>query len=452
MSADNAGIIKKIVVTGRIHTASPLLIGSGEDDGHIDIRVLKNRQEEPLIPGTSLAGVFREFIAGVSGSDTARALFGDIQGSNPMQSAIIIDDVILKNASLVIRDGVGIDNITGVARDGAKYDYEVVERGAVGEIYMLVTLRQCHARMGEAENIEKAVQQIANKLMSGVHVGAITAKGFGRIAGSGIRVAAYDFTQPAAVKGWLLGNESGCTVYKAIAENIVSEKDFSLNAEFAINGSLIVRTDHYSIADDFDAVQLRSRDEFVIPGTTVKGIIHKQAEKIFRKMGKDIAVLDELMGISKAEKNSGQVRQKSRLYTEEIYFSESKNVKAAAQSRNRINRFTGGTMDSALFTNQPVWQKDTAPTLKLQLRIEDCRPWEAGLLLFVLRDIWTGVVAFGGEKSVGRGTLRGVRAKIAYEGKSFIIKDNMGSLSVEGDRTVLEEYAGALLRECEVAV
>ena len=65
-------------------------------------------------------------------------------------------------------------------------------------------------------------------------------------------------------------------------------------------------------------------------------------------------------------------------------------------------------MDSKLFAEKPLWQKDkTRSVVTIRVAIEDCQDWEAGLALFLLKDLWTGQVALGGDKSVGRGYLTG---------------------------------------------
>ena len=101
-------------------------------------------------------------------------------------------------------------------------------------------------------------------------------------------------------------------------------------------------------------------------------------------------------------------------------------------------------MESALFTNRALWQTvPEAPVLKIHYEIADCADWEAGLALFLLKDLWTGNLPLGGEKSIGRGYLQGISAKITYKGKSYQISKN-GFASPE-DKEVLEKFAAALI-------
>ena len=63
----DAKILQKIVFTGTLQLDSPLMIGSGTETekrkNEADIHVLKDKLERPFIPGTSLAGVLRSWLA-----------------------------------------------------------------------------------------------------------------------------------------------------------------------------------------------------------------------------------------------------------------------------------------------------------------------------------------------------------------------------------------------------
>ena len=61
-----------------------------------------------------------------------RLLFGYSENNgdteqDSLQSAIVIQDILLENTEIVIRDGVCIDFYTGIAKEGQKYNYEAIE-------------------------------------------------------------------------------------------------------------------------------------------------------------------------------------------------------------------------------------------------------------------------------------------------------------------------------------
>ena len=86
------------------------------------------------------------------------------------------------------------------------------------------------------------------------------------------------------------------------------------------------------------------------------------------------------------------------------------------QNRIAIDRFTGGTLHGALFDEQPIYGGDeTVVTLDLFLRqVNDPNQnnAEIGLLLLLIKDLWTSDLAIGGESSIGRGRLQGIKAEI----------------------------------------
>ena len=107
----DAKITQKIVLKGTLQLDSPLLIGSGTETenrkNEADIHILRDKKERPFIPGTSLAGVLRNWLSGQD-ADAADKLFGFIiKGNNnnneqDVQSAIAVSDVVFENADTVL--------------------------------------------------------------------------------------------------------------------------------------------------------------------------------------------------------------------------------------------------------------------------------------------------------------------------------------------------------------
>jgi hypothetical protein len=73
---------------------------------------------------------------------------------------------------------------------------------------------------------------------------------------------------------------------------------------------------------------------------------------------------------------------------------------------------------------------------------------EIGLLLLLLKDLWTGRLPLGGESSVGRGRLRGLEATVRHGDKQWHLRqESDGPLQVEPDPASLEAYVAALHKE-----
>lgn len=445
VTESKAAIIEKIQMSGRLVVQSPLCIGSGQDDGITDSLVLKDKQGKAFIPGTSLAGVLRDIVCSHD-SNLADLLFGNL--SDNRQSMINIDDVLLENSVYTVRDGVRIDSITNTAEDTGKFDYEVVERGAAGSFSATITIRKNDIEDKKA--VEQLAAALADQLMYGISLGAHTAKGFGEVKGSKIKVATYDFSQPDSLGAWLLGEMSQADIYAAAAKPLVADDDFYAEIDLALKTSLLVGAE----PDAFDKgsgkdegkvqkVMLSSNGDYVIPGTSVKGVIRKQAEHICRVVG-DYGddFIGSLMGYSKADK----AKQRSRLRTYEVYLGEG--VEAVNQSHVRIDRFTGGHMGSGLYTNKPVWQKKAdAKTMTMRLAISGCSDAEAGLMLLILKDIWTGQLAFGGDKAGGSGVMQGLKAVISYKGHKYAMEKAAGGIKASAeDRAAMNSLVEAFVK------
>ena len=460
---NKSSVIGKILIKGDLILKSPLLIGDGAgetSDNFRDVHVLKNLQGKPFIPGTSFCGVLREWLEGVVPEWTAK-LFGDTQ---EMQSSIQLEDIILNGSKIIARDGVSIDGITGTGIKGGKYDFEVVERGASGKFLLLITLRGFHAvknvddKNYSLDKILEVVALMLRRLLDGIRLGALTTKGFGLVVAENLKAELFDFRNKADVAAWLLNTElfdfrnkadvAAWLLKKSTTKEIFPSKEkfpdspnnFVVDAVFKFNSSFIIRNYEVSSADkekNISAVTLKSRKDFVIPGTSLKGILRHRSEYIFDKLGIDKKFLNDLMGYSTSDE-----KIKSRFIVAESYLN-SENFAEVNHARTKIDRFTGGTLQGTLFTTKPAYQtKNDVPTLNIHFEIHEAKDFEAGLAIFLLRDLWLGNVAIGGEKSVGRGTICGISAEIKFKGKTYSLGKN-GKIIV-GEKSELESLALAL--------
>ena len=149
---------------------------------------------------------------------------------------------------------------------------------------------------------------------------------------------------------------------------------------------------------------------------------------------------------SKAEDDESEGRVKSRMVVDETYIhigdadDKDAGVIEKDHTRNRIDRFTGGVIGSALFTTRPIWQADhKKATVHIHFLIKKASRREVGLALFLLKDLWQGKIAIGGEAGSGRGTLSGMEATLRCGGKTY--KLNEAGKVVSGDADELSKCA-----------
>ena len=449
-----AQILGRITVRGRLHLAAPLLIGegeSGEERNDRDIHVLRSKAGVPFIPGTSLAGALRSLIE-VENPCAADILFGTMHRTggesvrDERQSAVSLYDVELNDAVIGSRDGVHIDDVTGTAIDAHKYDYEIVESGAGGTFYAEILLRRVHQK--DEHTLKETLLRLSELLRGGFHVGALTTKGFGRMQLRDMVVDCYDFRRPEDTIAWLSpkrGNAAWHMAYDDAAqtEPPPADGDFVITADFALTGALIVRDSVDPLAETdgekspVARMKTNAAGQNIIPGTSLKGVLRHRAAYSLHALGKEQtqaeAFIDRLMGTTAA---------RGRFIVEEAVVD----AEMHTQMRSRIDRFTGGTIPSALFSTVPVWrEKDGGRSVTLRFGVRQASEQEAGLCVLLLKDLWLGRAAIGGEKSIGRGTLEGLHAVIRYHGRCYELTQGQ-SFAADTVQT-LQGYVTALCEE-----
>ena len=461
-----ANIVRKVIFKVPVELKSPLRIGCGYDDGITDLLVLKSADGRPLVPATSLAGVLRQQIRELYDERLADFCFGQIDDSKKAkaeigQSRIYVDDLILDIAGegYLHRDGVAIDDYTGIGIDGAKFDYEAVDRGASGTLQMEITLRA--ADIEEAQALDSRVfrhpdaadfwddfnETLADILYTGIHVGSLTAKGFGLLTSASEEVPFYtfDFSKPGEFYKWLDYLDAGQQTDYQLPDSSASyrpervqypEDTLVMDLQFGLKSSLLVRDYNAGgqSASSVISVQMKNYDDFVIPGTTIKGVIRHRAQHLLRQIFSDSErsqdFINHLMGYANESKGVGQ---QSHLMVHEAYIPSSQ-VRLHKQTRNRIDRLTGGTIEGALFSEAPIWRnKDFSAPVHFKWRVKKCQDREAGLLFLVMRDLWMGNVPIGGGAAIGRGVLQGQRCHLQFKQWDIVLEgDGKQALSIQG--------------------
>lgn len=435
-------VVGKIVVTGDLHLISPLIIGSGQDE-FADIEVIKDSDGNPFIPATSLVGVLKHYFYENSSviPDNADLFWGfsrknEQKKQESVQSAFICHDLfpIKVKANIKIRDGVKIDPKWQVAQDTGKYDYEVIENGAKFKLYWEVTLRNIH----DQNTFKKILKTNIELLKKGnISIGAKTNSGFGKCKLKKISVSEFDFGNKADVLRWLKQDFSVSKKSLDSDAYPINDNTFYIDARFAVKNSIIIRS-YSEEAYMPDATSIQSNEKYVLPGTSVKGAIRHRALKILKTLDIDNAEtrINELFGIAGKKIDS----RKGRILIEE---REIIKLKPAVQNRIKIDRFTSGTIKTALFNSMPLWNSDQnteSITIIIKIRDYKDKEWGVGLILQVLKDLWSEDLPIGGEKNVGRGVLKGISAHIKWDGKDLDIKQD-GKGLVFSDESRAKELA-----------
>lgn len=461
-----SSIKEKVLLTGTITNESPLIIGTGKGST-VDTEVILNEKGLPYIPATSFVGALKHHLESeFKTTEATKSIFG----SGDSQSVLIVDDLYPidapdpKDAPVVtIRDGIKISRLNGIAEDKKKYDYELVEKGSKFNLCIELTIRE-----GQ-EDIESSIfsllATVVSELESGaITIGAMASKGFGKITISDVK--AYRFVFPEDGREWLKYLEQGFTEdLTNLSVNLkkrpnLEKRDNSLldiDAVFEIKNALMIGASIIETGEDEDKdpdkTALTSREQFVLSGTALKGAVRDRAVRIYNTVsGKHISGNEDPEDIKELfgwvdEEGKESHKSKSRVRVTESYINK-ETVHQERQPRIRLDRFTGGVASGALFETEPIWHKEEKIRVKIHVKKQKDKDssWEVGLMLLVLKDLWSADLPIGGEKSIGRGLLVGRQARILVDGKEFEIEENEeGCLDIKGDRNIMEEYVSKFL-------
>ena len=431
----------------------------GDETGVADMCLLKDAKGNPFISGASIAGAARSYLAKMllpwkqysdsSGidkePDELKKLFGGA-GKDDTMSALIVADAkcLTKDDNTFIRDGVRIVPKSGTAADGAKYDIEVVERETEFRLEFICIIRQDDDQT-KFEELFKAILQGFEK--ESIRLGARTRRGYGRGQVDNWNMRDLRMDNPQHVMAWLSEDvwksNQGKTELSQKPLTTDKRQFFRIEADFELRTSLLIRSVSGN-PDDPDMVHLYSNDEPVIPGTSFAGAFRHRADLIATAIGweeheDDADTVCEMFGTVHKQGEESDTSQNTDLWASRVTIEERlvKRVELQWQDRVAIDRFTGGSLQSALFNEKPVYPfslKDCTKTnVRLRLTLEEPEKAEIGLLLLTLRDFWYGNAALGGETSNGRGTLQGIKAKLIYKYTSAPTNLKVWKLSHDND-------------------
>lgn len=496
MTRDHRQIVERIIVKGTLELISPTCLSNGDTDSPVDIALQYDSiSNHALLTGTSVAGALRNHLrdyehgygAREQPADLAAFLFGGTrQDPEGDQSPLIIHDAISDQPPTIEwRDGVKIDSKTGTAWinqnedtgeiiGGAKYDLELL---AAGTTFPLAFELLIDAKSNRQELLEALAIALSGLENSDVYLGMRKRRGFGCCIVANWEIWQFDLCNDGHRTAWLTFDRPWASEYSispiqgkiAEALNIsITKPDkrhfFDLKASFSLDGSLLIRSGQIDNSAAPDVVHLRSwrsgEAKPILSGTSLAGVLRHRAERIVNTIWpgesqrpQNKALIDSIFGNVGDEKGEEEkTAESSRLIVHE---SVIKNSADLVQNRIAIDRFTGGAYHGALLDEQPVWGSDKT-NIQLRLVLRKPQGSEIGLLLLLLKDLWTSDLPVGGESSIGRGRLKGKQAYLKHQVDGsqiheWQITEANQTLDIKGDKQALENFVDALASEREAA-
>jgi CRISPR/Cas system CSM-associated protein Csm3 (group 7 of RAMP superfamily) len=444
-------------------------------------------------------------------NDLATALFGgNRRDDDGEQSPLIIDDAIsTKPIQAELRDGVKINSITRTAVDKAKYDLELLQAGTEFPLSFELLID----KNSNEEELRKGLAIALFGLEKGeISLGMKKRRGFGRCHVKEWQVWYFNFEDTIDrilwlnFEHWRTGFIPIFNVYTSIKDGLeqaglqVTEdwedkRDrFTINATFTLACPLLIRSGQATPGLAPDVVHLKSYRvvsqqikllfdcaiqiigllpqeidlwssenlelfffayhllkskvlESILSGTSLAGVLRHRAERIVNTLEKPTTIIDEIFGPDFSNDKTKEAKA-SRLIVHESIINDTTDL---VQTRIAIDRFTGGAYHGALFQEQPIFASEKTE-LKLEIELRNPEPHEIGLLLLLLKDLWTEDLPVGGSSSVGRGRLQGKEATLIWskEQKSWTIsqpnlKENSLRIT-DRDRQDLENYVNQLVK------
>jgi CRISPR/Cas system CSM-associated protein Csm3 (group 7 of RAMP superfamily) len=456
-------IIERVLIKGTLVLETPTHLGNGDAEALTDMPLLLDEVTgKPLLTGTSIAGALRAYVREVEhgygveeqANDRARQLFGSVRGSESMQSWILVDDALGEATGVEIRDGVAIDPATRTAEDRKKYDIELLQVGTTFEVSLELLLSEDNRGADLLQSLALALHGLQE---GEIGLGMRKHRGLGQCRVTGWRVRRYKVTTSQGLLAWLdddaSGERKGKEIYDLLgiaAELSDNRESFALDAAFGLESSLLIRSSS-GVPDAPDMVHLQSyragENVPVLSGTSLAGAIRARARRIANTLLPEAQAKALVNGMFGRDIESADDKPTgSRVITYETRVQGNLNL---VQSRVKIDRFTGGAYPQALFSQQPLFGGPESE-VQIHLELRSPKPAEIGLLLLVLKDLWTGDLPLGGERSVGRGRLTGHTATLAHRQSNHITtwelsQDEEGTLHFDGDGTAqaLEAFVEA---------
>ena len=332
----------------QIRLISPMNISSGENV-NTDHDVLVDSTGNPYIPGSSMAGVLRDL------AENENAVFGIrlMKDNEISESPVIVYDARLKEGTVPKReqrDHVKL-NCYRTAEDKKKFDEECIEAGAVFIGYLEIPANRDGAVQ---DGLEKALNELAARKCG---FGRKTTRGFGRAELTVVKKE-FDLDQAEQKKAWLDFSPFIPGAFDGLEEMKLGgevPEDIQIRMKLKLEGGISIRV--YLTSPNIEGQKessadfstMKSNGNPVVPGSSWAGAFRHRYQELAKILDDDRRSEKALFGF--VEENTSNAR-KSRITFSETVITGSM---PKTMTRNAIDRASGKTKDSALYTEETCY-------------------------------------------------------------------------------------------------
>lgn len=432
-----------------LETGTPLVIGSGNKDIKTDSVVAKDINELPYIPATTLAGLIRhslpeelqEYWMGFQtkkDGEGSRIILSEGKilsaNGNPIDGLNLDEDAVTRLChELPIRQHVRI-NQQGTAVKNGKFDEEIVPKGV--RFCFEIELMAEEGNSGIMDTVLAIIQS------DGFRIGSGSRSGFGKIEVVGILRRDLDLCVPNELALYLGKSSSLAKAwegYRPYTPSATKESDCILYTlelrpvDFMFFGSGFGddRSDMTFVRepvvtwDRGEATVEELERVILIPASSVKGALahrtayhynrlegvfadKKTAEELEQGTGKENKAVKTLFGSEGDRK--GKNKQRGNILFSDVIEKQKAPLEKKVLNHVKIDRFTGGAVDGALFSEEVLYAPGKTFNLELMLRktaVDEkdgkiVKAFEAALI-----DLCKGYLPLGGGVNRGNGTFKG---------------------------------------------
>ncbi len=432
-----------------IEAKTPIAVGSGEKDVITDALVATDVNGLPYIPGTALAGVVRSMI----GEEKSRKYFGYQEGSKKGQGSEIIfteakilnskgevidglnikaidDELLMNYKELPIRQHVSISD-KGVAKEHGKFDEQVVFAGTrfCFELEMVSGEK-------EDENFKTILAQLLDNTF---RIGSGTRNGFGEVEVVDLKTKTLDLKKSDDLEKYL---EKSSALNSDFWSKDYSKPERITNTNDWTEYKLTLQPDDFFLFgsgfgdDEADMTPVKGKkviwtdgkgelkDNFVlIPATSVKGALSHRVAFHYNKL-KDFCVREKdgefvrdedaecgnnniaVQTLFGYESQGEKIQQRGNLIFSDII--EQKNIEEKILNHVSIDRFTGGAIEGALFTEKTSFGKGQTFEMSVLAKKDALKDNDVkNAFENALKDICSGMLPLGGGVNRGNGVFKG---------------------------------------------
>ena len=430
----NIIITGKTIIYFQLKLKTNLHIGSGDYNIDTDALCIRNSEDNLIMPGTTLAGIFRSNLESLfDDSELIKELFGDVDEKNHKSSAsnIIFQDAVIqtdKEINSDIRDGIKINREYLSTEEGAKYDKETVFKDSIFQ--GIITINKTNKNQDDFSKYLGFIKIVFYNLDEGlISIGGSSSRGLGLCSFKECFICELNFTKTAHLNDFLLADFYDFEKIKIEHQDYLKDLDFKkfifLDEFPPLKDDFIIKID-YTISttepllingprtndEEVDFNFVRTKNEYFIPGSSIKGPIRNRAEMILETLeinnSKDII-----------EKLFGSTEQKSKIQFCDLFPEGELEMKCF--DHNKIDRFTGGTIENALFNEKLIFDGKFCGKIIIGRLI-----WkEIKLLMQMFKDLYLEDIRIGYGKAKGYGKIKGEIINLKIYKTNKLIVENM---------------------------